>query len=301
MKNMPLPLGDSRPICRYSVLTITVRGKYAIDKRGIGGINRLTNRYFIMEDTVDNEQQQQQQAPEDRSACRGRDAEPFTRKGQRSEVPGRRVFRSSGHCAGQVRNVAEGLVGECVGNRRCQRVWGIKTNILSGPSKFGKSGHCRTSAEKAGSSSASKNPRRCPGVYREQDCSRRADSSAAAIYFDSTKVQTQDSPTNDRAGVSRKKNAAMKCATSRAAVPAVHIAVQYERLRAAAQGLALPPEARSGLSLFLRRGMWGSAQAMTSDFKLPAHSSPSAPPAQHTVLVQIFASMALNSNRRRTR
>jgi transposase len=35
------------------------------------------------------------------------------------------------------------------------------------------------------------------------------------------------------------------------------IAAQYEVLRMAALGEALPPMARSGLMLFLRRGMWG--------------------------------------------
>jgi len=36
------------------------------------------------------------------------------------------------------------------------------------------------------------------------------------------------------------------------------IAARYEALRAAAFGDGLPPEARSGLTLFLRRGMWGA-------------------------------------------
>lgn len=40
------------------------------------------------------------------------------------------------------------------------------------------------------------------------------------------------------------------------------IAAQYEALRVAALGEALPPEARSGLMLFLRRGMWGWALSL---------------------------------------
>ena len=40
------------------------------------------------------------------------------------------------------------------------------------------------------------------------------------------------------------------------------IAAQYEVLRGAALGHVLPPEARSGLALFLRRGMWGWARAL---------------------------------------
>jgi hypothetical protein len=35
---------------------------------------------------------------------------------------------------------------------------------------------------------------------------------------------------------------------------------QYETLRGAALGGALPPESRSGLMIFLLRGMWGWAR-----------------------------------------
>lgn len=42
------------------------------------------------------------------------------------------------------------------------------------------------------------------------------------------------------------------------------VLAHYERLRMAALGEALPPEARSGLMLFLRRGMWAWAQAQAS-------------------------------------
>ena len=49
---------------------------------------------------------------------------------------------------------------------------------------------------------------------------------------------------------------------------AVRIAERYETLRTAALGARLPLEARSGLALFLRRGMWGWAQV--------------APPLSHT-------------------
>ncbi len=39
---------------------------------------------------------------------------------------------------------------------------------------------------------------------------------------------------------------------------------QYETLRGAALGDVLPLEARGGLMLFLRRGMWGWARAMAT-------------------------------------
>jgi hypothetical protein len=43
---------------------------------------------------------------------------------------------------------------------------------------------------------------------------------------------------------------------------ASRITEQYETLRTAALGAGLPLEARSGLALFLRRGMWGWARAV---------------------------------------
>jgi hypothetical protein len=41
-----------------------------------------------------------------------------------------------------------------------------------------------------------------------------------------------------------------------------NVMTQYETLRSAALGDALPPEARAGLMLFLRRGLWGWARVM---------------------------------------
>jgi hypothetical protein len=46
--------------------------------------------------------------------------------------------------------------------------------------------------------------------------------------------------------------------------PPAEILAQYEVLRAAALGAALPLKARSGLMLFLRRGMWGWTQALSA-------------------------------------
>ncbi len=53
------------------------------------------------------------------------------------------------------------------------------------------------------------------------------------------------------------------------------VVVQYETLRGAVLGGVLPPEARYGLMLFLRRGMWG-----------------------HIAVVHVFAAMAMNVGNR---
>jgi hypothetical protein len=71
----------------------------------------------------------------------------------------------------------------------------------------------------------------------------------------------------------------------------------------AALGKPLPPEARSGLGLFLRRGMWGWARALAiaGDPEQPtrSHSSSLTSPHQHNDVIQVFAAMALNTNNRR--
>lgn len=61
----------------------------------------------------------------------------------------------------------------------------------------------------------------------------------------------------------------MTAGAARVALPDWCVA-RYEALRAGALGEPLPAEARSGLTLFLRRGMWAWAQA-----------SAVTPPARH--------------------
>lgn len=51
---------------------------------------------------------------------------------------------------------------------------------------------------------------------------------------------------------------------------------RYENLRAAALGTALPPEARSGLTIFLHRGMWAWVRAI---MQVPCQNLSAAVPA----------------------
>jgi len=80
------------------------------------------------------------------------------------------------------------------------------------------------------------------------------------------------------------------------------VAARYESLRMAALGEALPPEARSGLMLFLRRGMWGWARALaaTSAPARPIRTSlsSSTTPQPSSAVVQLFAAMVMNANNR---
>jgi hypothetical protein len=75
---------------------------------------------------------------------------------------------------------------------------------------------------------------------------------------------------------------------------------QYETLRAAAGGDQLPLEARSGLALFLRRGMWAWARgaATPSATSKPARSflpSSTAINDEQRAVVRLFAAIAMKS------
>jgi hypothetical protein len=75
---------------------------------------------------------------------------------------------------------------------------------------------------------------------------------------------------------------------------------QYETLRMAVLGEVLPPEARSGLMLFLRRGMWGWARALAvgsvRQEPLSARRSNPAQPCERSAIVYVFAAMAMTVN-----
>lgn len=80
------------------------------------------------------------------------------------------------------------------------------------------------------------------------------------------------------------------------------ITAQYETLRAAALGEALPPEARHGLIVFLRRGMWGWARALAT-VSVPvqsmcSQSSSSTTRWRSSAVVGLFAAMVMTSNKR---
>jgi hypothetical protein len=72
----------------------------------------------------------------------------------------------------------------------------------------------------------------------------------------------------------------------------------------AALGEVLPPTARSGLMLLLRRGMWGWAQTLvaTSPIQQPVHASSLTPPprSDRTAVVHVLATMAMSTHDRRS-
>jgi len=81
------------------------------------------------------------------------------------------------------------------------------------------------------------------------------------------------------------------------------IVAQYEALRSAVLGHVLPPEARSGLLLFLRRGMWGWTRVMATIGGSPPQAKPGASlsfpaAAESRTVIHIFAAMAMNVEHR---
>jgi hypothetical protein len=87
------------------------------------------------------------------------------------------------------------------------------------------------------------------------------------------------------------------------AAPPTAIAARYERLRLAMLGEALTPDARSALVVFLHRGMWRWARALSVEpARLEPTPSRSSAPAQlieRRAIVCLLAGMAMAINTRR--
>jgi hypothetical protein len=77
------------------------------------------------------------------------------------------------------------------------------------------------------------------------------------------------------------------------------VTAQYETLRAAALGEQLPVEARGGLALLLRRGMWAWAQAAAAATAMPRPMKSPLPSSitddSRQAVVHLFAALAVNS------
>jgi hypothetical protein len=89
--------------------------------------------------------------------------------------------------------------------------------------------------------------------------------------------------------------------------PATHpgaIVAQYETLRSVMLGQALPPEARSGLIVLLRQGMWRCAcrPAAATARPEPFADQTSIPmePFERRAIVYALAGLAMARNDRRT-
>lgn len=85
--------------------------------------------------------------------------------------------------------------------------------------------------------------------------------------------------------------------------PSTTVAAQYETLRMAALGEELPLDARSGLLLFLCRGMWGWARTLAAE---SVREEPTAAPSpgptaicKRDAVIHVFAALAIDTHERR--
>ncbi len=82
------------------------------------------------------------------------------------------------------------------------------------------------------------------------------------------------------------------------------VVVQYETLRAAMLGEALPPTARSGLVVFLHRSLWGWVRAVMpgTTWQEPAPAAAFGPTklGERRAVIQVLATLAMTINDRRS-
>lgn len=243
--------------------------------------------------------QERQQAGQDPSPRRRGLAESGPRKGPGSEVPRGRVLRSARHRASQVRDAAPGIGRECVGDQCDRRVRSVEADLLSDKSQLRGSWDLRLGTEEAGSARSTQGAGRGAGIYPRETDGGRANSSAPVGRANPEEIRSRYPPKDNRASSCGKKNRALTPGGVRSEWPATAVS-QYEALRNGALGHALAPEARWGLLLFLRRGMWGWAQAIgttgaSSPQPRPEESLGFRRANESRAVIHIFAAMAMNA------
>jgi hypothetical protein len=88
-------------------------------------------------------------------------------------------------------------------------------------------------------------------------------------------------------------------------IGAAECEAQYEVLRTAALGAALPREARDGLMLLLHRGMWGWTRVLSAtvppqqEQRCPPAPTPSMLHASDGAVVHVLAAIAIGIHDRR--
>ena len=141
----------------------------------------------------------------------------------------------------------------------------FEADVLPNQGQLRQSRHCWTGAAEARSARSPQAPGRGAGVRPAATRRGRARASARTGEAGSAGIRPRRPPQDDRASGRRKKNCAMSSANDNArSHPCVRQQRSTKLLRMAALGEALPPKARAGLLLFLRRGMWGWARALAT-------------------------------------
>lgn len=299
--NLPL-LGNQGVASPRSVLYESrMSTHYLLDRMRMCGISIITIGKPIRGDRVAPEERQQ--ASQSPSPARRGHAESGAREGPGSKVPRWRVFRSARHRSGQVRDAAPRIGGEHVDYYCSGGIRRVEADILPNQSQLRGIGDRWISAQEEGSARPAQSTRRGARVYPGATGRGRADSSAPVGRADPEEIRSRYPPEDDRASSSGKKNRALTPDRAEGSEPLAGVTSQYEALRNAALGHALPPAARSGLSLFLRRGLWGWARVVATAGASPPQPRCGAPlsfPAaeESTTIIHIFAAMAMGAERR---
>ena len=231
------------------------------------GINMLTLKPPLTRGAI-NACKVRQQALKDGCPYRLGYLQSDSREGARSELPRQRVLRFARRCAGQIRDAAPCLHRQRVSDRSFRRVWSFKANLLPSQGELRHGRDCRIGAGEARSTRSPQDRRQRSGIPAGEAGPGRARSRPGTGEAGPPRTRYRASSQNDRAGI-KKKGQVNIAATSACLILSSTITAQYEGLRGAALGEALPLKARSGLMLFLHRGMWGWAQALSATATAP--------------------------------
>jgi hypothetical protein len=275
---------------------------FAVDTTYLYGVIVITIDTLIQGDCgVRKEQQQRSEAS---GVARRRHLEPGAGEGQRYKVPRQRVLRPARHRAGQVRDASTRNSRKCVRGQCDGGIRRVQADLLSDQGELRGRGDRRTGAQKAGSARSSQGAGPGVGVHPGAAGRWRTHSSTRAGQQDPEEIRSGCSPEDHRTSNRFKKNGAIAFGGGEGLDRPAGIVPQYELLRSAALGHALPPETRYGLLLFLCRGMWGWARAMAKPRvnvpQSPGRGAPLNPSAadEYRSVIHIFAAMAMNAEHR---
>src|SRR6516225_295117 len=242
-----------------------------------------------------------QQTLEDRSTSRRGHPQPDAREGPRSKVPRGGILRSARCRAGQVRDAAPRFEGQRIGERCRRRIRGLKADILPSQGELRGGRHRRAGTKEARPTRAAQASWRRVGIPPGPARPRRTNPCARAGSVDTAGIRPRCASKDDRACDQWKKNIALVAKTAAECSPRLPtIVAEYEILRMSTLGDALLPESRSGLVLFLRRGMWGWAQtfAATSSRPTPLVAMPLHPMelCSRSTIIQVLAAIVMNAD-----
>ena len=197
-------------------------------------------------------------------APRRRHIEPVPQEGGGPEVPGRRILRSARPRAGEVRDAAPRVGRQPPGDAGHATSMASPGRRITRPRRdFDEAGHCRARAQEAGPRGPHKLHGDVLAFVESADSPGKPIRARELAKLIRKELGLEVHPRTIERACGAKKSATMTGASAAVdeAAAWARVTEQYETMRTAARGEALPPEARCGLSLFLRRGMWAWARA----------------------------------------